>query len=134
MTTANIPDHLSDILAGQLRAMTSALECGDSLGVARFYADDALLTDLQESRVQGRAALDAHWTSLPPCKAWQLEVLEVGGDVAMPYQRLRSTLILEHRGQEFHDVGTCFVIWRRQASGEYRIAIDIYRPAAALNR
>jgi ketosteroid isomerase-like protein len=64
MTTAMIPTDLSDVLTTHLQAMTSALQRGDGLGVARLYADDALLTDLHASRVQGRVALDAHWTSL----------------------------------------------------------------------
>jgi ketosteroid isomerase-like protein len=129
MTTATIPRDLADRLATQLRAMTSALQRGDGLSVALVYADDALLTDLRGFRVQGRAALDAHWTSLPPCTSWQLDVLEIGGDPSLPYQRLRSTLILERNGRAIHDVGTCFVIWKRQADGAYRIYVDIYQPA-----
>ena len=129
MTTPMIPPELADMLSARLCAMTSALQRGDGLGVARVYADDALLTDLRDSRVQGRAALDAHWSSLPPCRSWQLDVLEVGGDPSLPYQRLRSTLILEHNGKEIHDVGICFVIWKRQADGDYRIYVDIYQPA-----
>jgi ketosteroid isomerase-like protein len=128
MSTATLPTDLSQALATRLHAMTSALQRGDGLGVARVYADDALLTDLQASRVRGRAAIDAHWSSLPPCKTWRLDVLEVGGDPAMPYQRLRSTLILERNGEELHDVGTCFVVWRRQADGDYQIYVDIYKP------
>jgi uncharacterized protein (TIGR02246 family) len=131
MTTATIPTALTDILAMRLQAMTNALEQGDGLGVAHVYADDALLTDLQASRVQGRAAIDAHWSRLAPCKSWQLDVLDMGGDSATPYQQLRSTLIFERNGEEIHDVGTCFVIWKRQADGDYRIYIDIYQPATS---
>jgi ketosteroid isomerase-like protein len=117
------------LLATHLQAMTIALQDGDGLGVARVYADDALLTDLRDFRVQGRAALDAHWSSLPRCRSWRLDVLDIGGDPAMPYQRLHSTLVLEHQGQELRDVGTCFLIWKRQADGDYRIYVDIYQPA-----
>jgi len=129
MTTATIPTALTDILAMRIDAMTSALEQGDGLGVASIYADDALLTDLHDSRVQGRAAIDAHWSRLAPCLSWRLDVLDVGGDPATPYQWLRSTLIFERNGKEIHDVGTCFVIWKRQADGDYRIYVDIYQPA-----
>ena len=127
MTT--ILNDLTDRLATQLRAMTDALQRGDGLGVAQVYADDALLTDLRGFRVQGRAALDAHWASLPVCLSWQLDVLEVGGDPSLPYQQLRSTLILERNGRAIPDVGTCFVVWKRQANGDYRIYVDIYQPA-----
>ncbi|MFL5802792.1 MAG: YybH family protein [Roseiflexaceae bacterium] len=129
MTTATILTALTDILAMRIDAMTSALEQGDGLGVARIYADDALLTDLHDFRVLGRAAIDAHWSRLAPCRSWRLDILDVGGDPAMPYQRLHSTLIFERNGQEIRDVGTCFVIWKRQADGDYRIYVDIYRPA-----
>jgi uncharacterized protein (TIGR02246 family) len=129
MSTAPIVTDLTDRLAAQLHVMTSALQRGDGLGVAQIYADDAILTDLRGNRVQGRAALDAHWTSLPPCQSWQLDVLEVGGDPNLPYQQLRSTLILERDSRVIHDVGTCFVIWKRQSNGEYRIYVDIYQPA-----
>jgi ketosteroid isomerase-like protein len=121
---------VAHILVAHLGEMTMALQRGDGLSVARRYADDALLTDLHTFHVQGRAALDAHWMSLLPCVAWQLAVLEVGGDPSMPYQRLHSTLVLAHDGKEIHDVGTCLVIWKRQDDGDYRIYIDIYRPAA----
>jgi uncharacterized protein (TIGR02246 family) len=130
MTTATVPADLKHVLARHIATMTHALPQGDGLGVASVYADDALLTDLQDFRVQGRDAIDAHWMSLSPCLSWQLDVLETRGDPAMPFQWLRSTLILEHNGEEFHDVGTCFVIWKRQDSGDYRIYVDIYRPDA----
>jgi ketosteroid isomerase-like protein len=130
MTTLPLPTDVAHILIAHLHAMTTALQRGDGLSVARRYTDDALLTDLHTFRVQGRAALDAHWMSLPPCMSWQLAVLEVGGDPSMPYQRLHSTLVLAHHGKEVHDVGTCLVIWKRQDDANYRIYIDIYRPAA----
>ena len=129
MSTATMSNELADRLATQLSVMTSALQRGDGLSVAQVYADDALLTDLQGFRVQGRAALDAHWISLSPCRSWQLDILEAGGDPSMPYQRLRSTLILELNGRVIQDIGTCFVVWKRQANGDYRIYVDIYRPA-----
>jgi|RhiMetdeSRZDD1v2_1073273.scaffolds.fasta_scaffold638265_2 uncharacterized protein (TIGR02246 family) len=125
---ATISSDLADRLATQLATMASALQRGDGLSVAQVYADDALLTDLRGSRVQGRAALDAHWTSLPHCTLWQLDILEVGGDPSLPYQWLRSSMILEQNGRAIHDIGTCFVIWKRQADGDYRIYVDIYQP------
>src|SRR5262245_34322824 len=129
MTAATIPPALMDTLAAHLGAMTSALEQGNGLGVARIYADDALLTDLHDSRVQGRAAIDTHWARLAPCTSWQLEVLDTGGDPAMPYQRLRSTILFERNGEQIYDRGTCFVIWKQQANGDYQIYVDIYQPA-----
>jgi ketosteroid isomerase-like protein len=129
MTTVPTPTDVAQILLAHLHAMTTALQRGDGLSVARRYADDALLTDLHTFRVQGRAALDAHWTSLLPCVSWHLAVLEVGGDPSLPYQRLASTLVLAHNDKEILDTGTCFVIWKRQDDDDYRIYIDIYCPA-----
>jgi ketosteroid isomerase-like protein len=130
MHTLSLPAELTDMLASRLCAMTSALQRGDGKSVAAVYADDALLTDLHSSQIHGRAALDMHWTSLPPCVSWRLDVLESGGDPAMPYQRLSSTLILEHNGKLIHDEGTCFVVWKRHADGNYQIYVDIYRSAS----
>ena len=115
-------------LEANLHAMTQAMVAGNPLKVAQFYADQALLTDLKEFRVEGRAAIDQHWTKLYPYKAWRLHVLESGGDADNPYQRLHSIARMEIKGQEYIEEGFCFVVWKKQANGEYRIHADIYYP------
>jgi len=108
--------------------MTESMLRGDQLGVARVYADNALLTDLRKFRVEGRAAIDRHWTQLPVYKAWTLTVLETGGDADMPYQRLLSVARMGIKGKAYLDEGYCLVVWKRQPDGAYKIHVDVYSP------
>ena len=128
MNSSIVPLEVRQMIEAHLLAMTQTLLRGDHLGVARFYADNALLTDLKSSRVEGREAIDQHWIQLPTYKEWTLRVLETGGDAETPHQRLLSVARLEIEGQEYVDEGYCFVVWRQQPDGAYRIHVDIYCP------
>lgn len=127
MDNTTLTEEIRDHLAARVRQMTATMEAGDPLGVARFYADNALLTDLKDFRVAGRAAIDEHWTRLPAYTRWRLDVIEVGGDAETPYQRLHSLAEMNLKGKPYVDDGVCFVVWKRQPDGEYRIYLDIYR-------
>ena len=128
MSKASIPSEVVQKLETQIRAMTEAMVRGDAPGVARFYADNGLLTDLKEFRVEGREALDQHWASLPPYQEWQLLILETGGDSDAPHQRLHSIARMNIKGKDYVDEGYCFVVWKKQSNGDYRIHVDIYHP------
>jgi ketosteroid isomerase-like protein len=101
--------------------MTQAMVSGDLLRFAQFYTDQALLTDLKEFRVEGRAAIDQLWIRRSPYKNWLLDVMEIGGDADTPYQRLYCIVRLEVRGKQYMDEGYFFVVWQKQTNGEYRI-------------
>lgn len=115
-------------LEANLQEMTQAMMAGEPLRVAQFYTDYALLTDFKDFRVEGRAAIDQHWTKLSHYKSWQLDVLETGGDADNPYQRLHSMARFDMRGKEYLDEGYCFVVWQKQTNGGYRIHVDVYSP------
>jgi len=128
MISTRISSKVLQDLNAKLRAMTESMLAGNKLAVARFYSDDALLTDLKDFRVEGREAIDRHWTQLPTYQSWQLNILETGGDLETPFQRLHSLAHMEIKGREYIDEGYCFVVWKRQANGDYQIHADIYRP------
>jgi len=108
--------------------MTQSMLRGDQLGVARFYADNAVLTDLRKFRVEGREAIYQHWTQLPAYKAWTLTILETGGDAETPHQRLLSVARMGIKGRGYIDEGYCFVVWKQQPDGAYKIHVDVYCP------
>ena len=128
MNSSSISPGILQELEDKLHAMTQAMVSGLPAEVACLYADNALLTDLKDFRVEGRAAIDSHWAKLPPYLDWQLQPLETGGDADLPHQRLHSIAHFRLKDQVYVDEGYCFVIWRRQADGDYRIQVDIYHP------
>ena len=128
MTTITVPSEIRQTPEAKVLAMTETMVRGDTLGVAQFYADNALLTDLKEFRFEGREAIDQRWTRLPTYSHWQLTVLETGGDADTPHQRPHSVARMGVKGQEYIDEGYCFVVWKKQPDGDYRIHVDVYSP------
>lgn len=125
-----IPEMTSDVLQVLEAKIRDFAECGikgDKIGLARFYADDALITDLQDMWIKGRKAIDRYWMDMPPFQEWQLTILDTGGDAQTPYQRISSTAWLEIDGQHCVDMGHSLLIWKKQPDGDYRIYLDIYR-------
>ena len=128
MNNSSIALDVLTLLENKLRAMSQAMVSGNPAAVAQTYADNALLTDLKDFRVEGRQAIDQHWTKLGRYLAWQLRPLETGGDVETPHQRLHSVARMMLKGQVYIDEGYCFVVWKRLGDGDYRIQVDIYLP------
>lgn len=107
-------------------AMEAAFARGDLLAVARAYADDAVMMGPRGERVRGRAAIDRYWQSITNPRRWKLEVLDVGGSLTEAYQLGRSSLTSLHNGQEHTSVTDFIVIWKRDAAGTWRIAVDMW--------
>ena len=128
MNNSSVPPDVLARLEDKLHAMSQAMVSGNPVEVAHIYADHALLTDLKDFRVEGRQAIDHHWTKLARYLEWQLRPLETGGDVETPHQRLHSLARIMFKGKVYVDEGYCFVIWKRQADGDYQIYVDIYHP------
>ena len=109
------------------RDMESALREGDLLGVARFYADDAILLGPRGQRVEGREAIDRYWTGIRGAKDWKLTTTKLGGERETVYQIGRSRLVTAEGGRESVSEVEFVVVWRRQPSGDtYRIEVDSY--------
>lgn len=108
------------------RAMEEAIGRGDVAAAARFYADDARIIGPRGFEVSGRKAIDDYWASVGNARSWKLEAWDVGGSRDEAYQFGRSTLIHGAAGQERTSVVEFVVIWKRQADGQLRIALDFY--------
>ena len=108
------------------REMEAAFNRGDLLAVARFYADDAVMMGPRGERVRGRAALDAYWQGVTNPRRWRLDVFDVGGSLTEAYQLGRSTLTTGTDGRERDSVTDFIVLWKRDAEGRWRIAVDMW--------
>jgi len=112
--------------------MAATFNRGDYLGAARFYTDDAQIIGPGNVRVTGRAAVDRYWASIPSGATWRLDVIEVGGSYASPWQLGRSTLVIPSRdpgGASNTSVVDFVAIWRRQPDRTLKLYIDMYVPA-----
>ena len=112
--------------------MAAIFNRGDYLGAARFYTDDAQIIGPGNVRVTGRAAVDRYWTSIPAGATWKLDVLEVGGSHASPWQLGRSTLVMPGRDANSApntSIVDFVAIWKRQPDRSLKLYIDMYVPA-----
>jgi ketosteroid isomerase-like protein len=108
-------------------SMVAAFNRGDMLAVARFYTDDARVDGERGAVVVGRQAIDRYWTGIQGAKSWTLEVIEVGGPRDSPWQVGRSTLVQSGPQGDRVSVVEFLAVWRRDARGGLRLAVDYYR-------
>jgi ketosteroid isomerase-like protein len=112
-------------------AMAATFNRGDYLGAARFYSDDAQIIGAGNVRVNGRAAIDRYWTSIPAGSTWRLDVLDAGGNRNSIWQLGRSTLVMPSRngdGTTNTSVVDFLGVWKRQPDGTLKLYIDMYVP------
>lgn len=108
-------------------SMVAAFNRGDLLAVARFYTDDARVDGEKGAVVVGRQAIDRYWTGIQGAKSWTLEIIEVGGPRDTPWQVGRSTLVQSSPQGDRVSVVEFLAVWRRDARGGLRLAVDYYR-------
>ena len=106
-----------------LADMVSAFRANPS-GVAKFYADDAMIAG-GRMRITGRDAVDKYWAGVAGYTDWKLEVIEVG-DGTTPWVRGISTLV----GAERNSVTEFLGLLKRGADGKLRFYVDMYISAA----
>lgn len=125
-TAAHSDRATFDAIVAANRELMDRMNRGDRAGVARMYADDAVLLGPNNYRVEGRAAIDEYWTRDKATARWKLEVLSVECPADMPVQRGRSILETQRDGVWKSSDVQFLVIWRRQPDGGYRVAVDAY--------
>lgn len=108
----------------QFRKMEEAFNRGDILAAASYYTDDAVVRTPDAVAAAGRNAVDAYFTGIQAPKDWRLEAFAVGGPPDAPFTVGRS--VLRHGNPMRTSVVRFLLIWRRDADGQLRIALDYY--------
>jgi uncharacterized protein (TIGR02246 family) len=119
----------------ELRSLDAKLEravnAKDAGAIAAFYSDDAILMPAAEPVVRGKAAIAEEWKHILAIPAFENESklggVEVAraGDLAYTYGSYRSQLMSED-GELVLEPGKWLTIWKKQADGDWRIAVDTY--------
>jgi uncharacterized protein (TIGR02246 family) len=122
-----VPGYVREIEA-QNRALELAFRTGNLLGVADLYADDAVLIDARGERTTGRAEIDAYWSAIEHPLDWRLEIEDIHGSDTVAYEAGVSHLTTLHEGARHTSVVRFLVLWRRDASGAWKIELDAYWP------
>lgn len=120
-------DHPAyDAVLAANRELERRFEANDGLGVAAMYTDDALMLGPNQSRTEGREAIDAYWDRERVEPSWELSIDRLEGDIDRPIQRGRSVLGREWNGQMRFSTVEFVLIWERQPDGSYRAALDAW--------
>jgi len=113
--------------APQIEALSRELEerfrTGNLLGIADLYADDAILIS-STARIEGREAIDAYWSQITAPVDWRLEIFEIGGSEELAYQLGRSQQVRRRDNAEHTSVVDFLLIWKKDAHGDWKIAVD----------
>jgi uncharacterized protein (TIGR02246 family) len=114
-------------------AFIAALRRGDAVAAARAYTEDARLMAPSAELLTGRAAIEQFWRAgvevgVEAIELKSLEVgLEAGGDVA--YEIGRYVLQLRSAGGDrVVDRGRYLLVYRREADGHWRRAVETFNP------
>jgi len=126
----DVPGYAREIVARN-RHLEQQFRAGNLLGVADVYTDDAVLLDARGERTSGREEIDAYWSAIESPVDWHLAVSTVRGSDALAYETGVSSLTTRRDGVLHTSVNQFLVLWRRDAAGEWRIALDAYWPAPA---
>ena len=122
---AQQPTSVNDEIRNANRAMADAWRRNDPQAIAGMYTDDARIIGPSGSVIEGRANIDRYWAGFPmQSRTWTLDVIEAGGTRDLAYQWGRYTISGGPRSQTADFIG----IWRRQANGELRLAVDYWVP------
>jgi uncharacterized protein (TIGR02246 family) len=103
---------------------------GDYRAVAAYYTQDAQLIATQMETIEGRPAIEQFWrTASEGANAAgvrrTVQVEDAGSDGELGY--LRGTVVLD-TGERATTV-RYLTLWKREADGRWRIAVDISSPS-----
>ena len=80
LTACTSPDPLRAEIEARTAEWTAMFDAGDYAGVARVYADDAIMLGPDAGRTEGRAAIDAYWADSGGRPWWRHAADDEGRD------------------------------------------------------
>jgi len=92
-----------------------------------YYAQDAIVNGPNAPAVKGHDAIVTMFKSLPALNDFKFEVLEINGAGNIAYIHGKYTMVLNPPGgKPMSDKGKYVEIWKRQADGSWKVAIDTF--------
>jgi ketosteroid isomerase-like protein len=76
----------------------------------------------------GRTEIDEYWSGIENPIDWRLDIRKIRGSDALAYEFGTSHLVTRREGVVHTSVVDFLVLWRRDAQGAWRIALDAYWP------
>lgn len=124
------PESLTDADRAAIEAVTdSALAIANSSEnwvafTDTYFAPDAVLMPPGHEAVEGRDAIAAWLTTLPPLQhvQWEVRHEEGSGGLAYVEGSYRRTVTLAEAEHIFEDYGTFLQVWRRMPDGTWKVA------------
>ncbi len=124
------PEYLTDADRTAIQAVTDSAQAianGSKDWVAftdTYFAPDAVLMPPGQEAVQGRDAISAWLTTLPPMDnvQWEIRHEEGSGDMAFVQGSYRRTVTLAEAEHIFEDYGTYLEVWKRGTDGVWKVA------------
>jgi uncharacterized protein (TIGR02246 family) len=117
---------LNDAILAQNMAFMAAARAGDAAALASLYTEDAWLLPPAGGRIQGRAQIEAFWSSrfarIAEVNLTTVDLVPLGTDAA---REIGTSLILTkgHLAEEIS--GKYLVVWR-QVDGEWKLEADMW--------
>ena len=111
-----------------VQALAIANGSKDWMEYARaYYAEDGIMMAPNAEPAQGIEAIAALFEAMPPFADLAFETLDIQGSSHMAWARGRFTAVWMVPGMDpMPDEGSYLEIWKRQADGSWRVAMDIF--------
>jgi ketosteroid isomerase-like protein len=92
-----------------------------------YYTQDAVINGPNAPAIKGHDAIIAMFKSFPAIADYKAEILEINGagNIAYAYGRY-SMVVTFPGGKAMPDKGKYVEIWKRQADGAWKVAIDTF--------
>jgi uncharacterized protein (TIGR02246 family) len=112
------------------RRFQEAIEQGDAAAAGSVYTDDAALLPPNGPMTNGRDAITKFWRGVMDMGVRGIELNTLSfvedGDDAAHEIGTASLAIKPEGGEPMTDIVKYVVVWRREAAGEWKMAVDIW--------
>jgi len=98
---------------------------------AAYYEHDAIMLAPGQAPIVGGAAIEKFLSAFPPFSDYRLEVAEIQGDGDLAFERgtaSMTTILLQEPTNAWRI--NYIVVWRRQVDGSWKVAREVFTPAA----